>query len=104
MMVISGAKAPVQFERLAARLKSCPDTCFAVDIFTAAGKAVLIEAENAGINACSTPRGTQQMGMRKGINACSTPRGTQQMGMRKGINACSTSRGTQFSGAKAQSL
>src|SRR5438270_640256 len=86
MMFISGAKAPVQFERLAARLKPCPDTCFAVDIFTAAAKAVLIEAETAGINACSTPRGTQQMGMRKGINACST------------------SRGTQFSGAKAQSL
>ena len=54
MMVISGAKAPVQFERLSARLKSCPDTCFVVDTFTAAAKAVLIEAETAGINACST--------------------------------------------------
>jgi hypothetical protein len=31
-----------------------------MDTFTAAAKAVLIEAENAGINACSTPARTQQ--------------------------------------------
>jgi len=31
-----------------------------MDTFTAAVKAVLIEAETAGINACSTPARTQQ--------------------------------------------
>jgi hypothetical protein len=67
MMVISGAKAPVQFERLAARLKSCPDTCFVVDTFTAAAKAVLIEAETASINACSTPWGKSFQGLKPQI-------------------------------------
>jgi hypothetical protein len=93
MMVISGAKAPVQFERLAARLKSCPDTCFVVDTFTAAAKAVLIEAETAGINACSTLQRMANGKIRKGINACSTPQGTQRTGIKKGMNACSTLRG-----------
>jgi hypothetical protein len=120
MMFYSGAKAPLQFELLAARLKSCPDTCFVVATFTAAAKAVLMAAENAGLKACSTPWGTVDGfdkginacstpwgtadGFDKGINACSTPRGTQQMGMRKGINACSTPWGEQFSGAKAPVL
>jgi hypothetical protein len=82
MVDYSGAKAPLQFERFAARLKSCPDTCFVVATFTAAAKAVLMEAEAAGINACSTPRGTQQMGMRKGINACSIPWGKNSPGLK----------------------
>ena|SRR5579864_414743 len=43
MLVISGAKAPV-----------AADTCFVMDTFTAAAKAVLIEAETAGLKACST--------------------------------------------------
>jgi hypothetical protein len=73
----SGAKAPVQFELLAARLKSCPDTCFVVDTLTAAAKAVLMEAEAAGLKACSTPWGTAD-GFDKGINACSTPIQKQQ--------------------------
>jgi hypothetical protein len=92
-MVTSGAQAPVQFERLAARLKSCPDTCFVVDTFTAAAKAVLIEAEDAGINACSTPQGTQRTGIKKGMNACSTLRGMANGKIRKGMNACSAPRG-----------
>jgi hypothetical protein len=99
MVFYSGAKAPFQFERLAARLKSCPDTCFVVDTFTAAAKAVLMAAEAAGLKACSTPRGTQQMGMRKGIKACSTPRGTAD-GFDKGINACSTPWGKNSPGPK----
>jgi hypothetical protein len=85
MMFYSGAKAPLQFELLAARLKSCPDTCFVVATFTAAAKAVLMEAENAGLKACSTPWGTVD-------------------GFDKGINACSTPWGEQFSGAKAPVL
>jgi hypothetical protein len=93
MMVISGAKAPVQFERLAARLKSCPDTCFVVDTFTAAAKAVLIEVEDAGINACSTPWGMANGKIRKGMNACSTLREMANGKIRKGMNACSTLRG-----------
>ena len=40
-------------------------------------KPVMIEAETAGINACSTPWGTAH-GFDKGINACSTPARTQQ--------------------------
>ena len=63
-MVTSGAKAPNKISRFTARLKSCPDTCFVVDTFTAAAKAVLIEIENAGINACSTPRGENLPGLR----------------------------------------
>jgi hypothetical protein len=43
-----------------------------VDTFTAAAKAVLMAAEEAGINACSTPQGTQRTGIKKGITACST--------------------------------
>jgi hypothetical protein len=85
MMVISGAQAPVQFERLAARLKSCPDTCFLVDTFTAAAKAVLIEVEDAGINACSTPRGMANGKTTKGINACSTPWGKNFQGLKPQI-------------------
>jgi hypothetical protein len=103
MMFYSGAKAPLQFERLAARLKSCHDTCFVVDTFTAAAKAVLMEAEAAGLKACSTPWGTAD-GFDKGINACSTPRGTQQMGTRKGINACSTPWGKNSPGLKPRFL
>ena len=57
-------------------------------------KPVLIEAAIAGINACSTPQGTQQMGIKKGINACSTLRGTANV-LGKGINACSTPARTQ---------
>jgi hypothetical protein len=64
-----------------------------VDTFTAAAKAVLIEAETAGINACSTPQGTQRTGIKKGINACSTLRGMANGKIRKGMNACSTPRG-----------
>jgi hypothetical protein len=81
MMFYSKAKAPLQFEPLAARLKSCPDTCFVVDTFTAAAKAVLMEAEAAGINACSTPWGTAD-GFDKGINACSTPWGKNSPGLK----------------------
>jgi hypothetical protein len=81
MMFYSGAKAPLQFERLAARLKSCPDTCFVVDTFTAAAKAVLMEAEAAGLKACSTPWGTAD-GFDKGINACSTPWGKNSPGLK----------------------
>jgi hypothetical protein len=44
-----------------------------MDTFTAAAKAVLMEVEAAGINACSTPQGTQRMGIKNGMNACSTP-------------------------------
>jgi hypothetical protein len=121
MMVISGAQAPVQFERLAARLKSCPDTCFVVDTFTAAAKAVLIEAEDAGMNACSTLRGMANGKIRKGMNACSAPRGmalrngrsinacSTPWGMAngkttKGINACSTPWGKNFQGLKPQNF
>jgi hypothetical protein len=85
MMVTSGAQAPVQFERLAARLKSCPDTCFVVDTFTAAAKAVLIEAEDAGINACSTLRWIANGKIRKGMNACSTPWGKNFQGLKPQI-------------------
>jgi hypothetical protein len=41
-------------------------------------KPVLIEAETAGINACSTLRGIANGKIRKGIDACSTPARTQQ--------------------------
>jgi hypothetical protein len=69
MVVISGAKAPVRSERFAARLKSCPDTCDLPEVITAGVlpqrlKPALIEAETAGINACSTPWGKNSPGQK----------------------------------------
>jgi hypothetical protein len=42
----------------------------------------------AGLKACSTPRGPQQMGMRKGLKACSTPWDKKFQGLKpKGLRS-----------------
>ncbi|MGC2744089.1 MAG: hypothetical protein WA672_12925 [Candidatus Angelobacter sp.] len=73
-----------------------------MDTFTAAAKAVLIEAEAAGINACSTLCGIA-LRNRRSINACSTLRGTANV-LSEDINACSTLWGKNFQGLKPQIL
>ncbi len=68
MMFNSGAKAQI-LKPLYAALKGRSSTR---GVLPQRLKPVLMKAETAGINACSTLRGTANA-LGKGINACSTP-------------------------------
>jgi hypothetical protein len=88
--VMAQGLKPQVLKRLYAALKGRSST---TGVLPQRLKPVFIEAEAAGMNACSTLRGIA-MAIRRGMNACSTLRGIA-MAIRRGINGGSMARTPQ---------